>query len=512
MTLAQFARLMQTIEHRTPTESIRQITADWDNINDKDSLIRILDMDYSMGNIGGKKAIKWVAQALESFEEELKPFVTVHMDLGEGVYHFVAESEDSTITLKQFLSLLEMDWGKMSKDRFALFKEMFIQMSRLEKKWFLRYWIRKPRNGINRGTVEKLLANVFGRKASDVKSHCNFNTPAEVLAYYIINEEPEMNLSPGAYVAPMLAKVVEQHKWPRERIYEYKYDGARYQIHKAGDTVMVFNRKGKIVNEQFADIIEDVQKYPQKNLILDTEIYPINPDGSPSPFKKMGTRIHSKDHEKAMRDCPVKLAIFDVLHYEGQTLLDEPLSRRLEYLDLFEDRAIYAKDENYNLFYSRAIAEGFEGIMVKNLNATYHAGKRSPHWAKHKPPRIDLDVVITGARYGEGKRGHVFASFDIAVAHNHQYPDNFYGVGSIGTGFKDRDFLRLTNALRPIVESFDNETYHVLPRIVLEVTADLVSTNAEGNYGLRFPRLVSIRDDKSVSEIDTFEDVVRMVE
>jgi DNA ligase-1 len=512
MTLAQFARLMQTIEHRTPTETIRQIAADWDNITDQESLIKILDMDYAMNNIGGKKAIKWVAQALESFEDEVQQYVTVHMDLGEGIYYFVGDNEDSPITLKQFLLLLQMDCGKMSFNTFRHFKENFSRMSKLEKKWFLRYWIRKPRNGINRGTVEKLLANVFGRKVADVKKHCNFNTPAEVLSHYIINEEPDMELSPGIYVAPMLAKVVENRKWPKERIYEYKYDGARYQIHKADNIVMIFNRKGKIVNEQFTDIIEDVQNYTQKKLILDTEIYPITVEGGPAPFKKMGTRIHSKDHEKAMHECPVKLAIFDVLHYEGQTLLDEPLSRRLEYLDLFEDRAIYAKDENYNSFYSRAIAEGFEGIMVKNLNAVYHAGKRSPHWAKHKPPRIELDVVITGARYGEGKRGHVFASFDIAVAHNHQYPDNFYGVGSIGTGFKDADFMRLTNALRPIVENFENETYHVLPRIVLEVTADLVSTNAEGNYGLRFPRLVAIRDDKAVSEIDTFDDLVRMVE
>ena len=74
------------------------------------------------------------------------------------------------------------------------------------------------------------------------------------------------------------------------------------------------------------------------------------------------------------------------------------------------------------------------------------------------------------------------------------------------------NFLRLTNALRPIVENFENGTYHVLPRIVLEVTADLVSTNAEGNYGLRFPRLVAIRDDKAVREIDTFDDLLRMVE
>ena len=508
MSFGQFARLMQSVEHKTPTETIKQISQSWENIDDKLSLIKILDMDYSMNNLGTKKAIKWVTQSLEVFEDEVKSQVDIHMDLGEGIYYFVDEKEDTNLTLKQVLSLLEMDCGKMTKSNFSIFDEAFFGMSKAEKKWFLRYWTRTPRNGINRGTVVKLLSNLFGKKVADVKKHCNYNTPAEVLSHYIINEEPNMDLRPGIFVAPMLAKVVEENKWPKERIYEYKYDGARYQIHRDNDTVMVFNRTGKIVNNQFEDVIEDIKSLPYRQLILDTEIYPVNVDGSPAPFQKMGTRIHSKDHEKAMLECPVKLAIFDVLHFEGETLTEMPLVTRLEYLNKFEDRAIYAKDENYNSFYSRAIAEGFEGIMVKNLNALYCAGKRSVHWAKHKPPRIELDVVITGARYGEGKRGNVFASFDIAVLNEGE----FENIGSIGTGFKDVDFTRLTNALRPIVEDYDNGTYNVLPRIVLEVTSDLISVNNEGNYGLRFPRLVAIRDDKAVSEIDTIDDVVRMIQ
>jgi DNA ligase-1 len=145
-------------------------------------------------------------------------------------------------------------------------------------------------------------------------------------------------------------------------------------------------------------------------------------------------------------------------------------------------------------------------MMIKNAKAAYDTGKRSKHWVKYKPPRIDLDVVIIGARYGDGRRGNVFGSYDIAVIND----GLFEKIGSIGTGFSDWDLTNLTTRLRPLTLSFDKGTYEILPRIVLEVTADLVSRNKDGTYALRFPRMKSIRDDKPVSEINTIEDVVAL--
>ena len=142
--------------------------------------------------------------------------------------------------------------------------------------------------------------------------------------------------------------------------------------------------------------------------------------------------------------------------------------------------------------------------MIKDLNAAYESGKRSKSWAKHKPPRFDFDVVVTGARYGEGKRANVFGSFDIAVKNDNV----FYPVGSVGTGFSDIDLMHLTNQGKKIIQRVNNETYEFLPRIVLEVTCDLVTRDADGNVGLRFPRMVRIRDDKPVSEINTHSDIL----
>ena len=113
-------------------------------------------------------------------------------------------------------------------------------------------------------------------------------------------------------------------------------------------------------------------------------------------------------------------------------------------------------------------------------------------------------MVITGARYGDGKRSNVFASFDIAVMNNGAFDQ----IGSIGTGFSDTDFTFFTSTLRPLTTSFKKGTYEVLPRVVMTVFADLVTENQDGTYALRFPRMKTLRDDKSVNEIDTIETVM----
>lgn len=503
--LSQFARMNQSIEHLTPTAKNAQMRKWWESFDDKKLLVQIMSMEYPRNNIGGKKAMRWVVSALRVFKEEVEIEVDVHGDLGEGIYYFGGDNEDSQLTLKQFYQLLTLDGNK--SENYTLFAEAFNQMSPLERKWFLRYWVRKPRNGVQNANILKLLSGVYGHALCHVKRDAALHSPASLVEYYEAGERPAPELTHGVFIAPMLAKAIETHKWPKRRIYEYKYDGARYQIHRKDDSVIVFNRRGKVVNDQYQDIIELVKEIPHRNFIIDTEIYPVE-GGKPASFQKLGTRIHSKDHERAVLECPVQLAIFDVLSFEDTPLIDRALNTRLEYLERFPHRAKFEMECDFKAFYSQAIADGFEGIMVKNLMSLYAPGKRSPDWAKYKPPRIELDVVITGARYGEGKRSHVFASFDIAVVDD---DGAWCNIGAIGSGFSDGDFRSLTSQLRPIVTEYENGTYEVLPRIVLEVTSDLVTRNADGTYALRFPRLVAIRDDKPVSDINTLTDVMGMI-
>jgi len=507
MSWIRFARLNEAIEGLTPTGAIVQIKRAWELFNDKDKITSLLTMEYPINHIGAKKAVKWVTNAYGAFDDEIQSYADMYGDLGEGVYFFDDSGEDSNLSINQAYTLLTMDCSRSDGNAFRLFEQAFNEMSALEKKWFLRYWIRKPRHGFGAGNMAKALASIYDKKQAVVKKHSTFNSYTNIVKAYEAGETPSINLIVGNFVAPMLAKEVPESKWPRQKLIEYKYDGARYQIHREDDNVIIFNRKGVVVTQQFPDIVDKVKSWDISPFIIDTEVFPISDDGSPAKFSLMNARFHSKEAQEGVRKCPCALAIFDCLMIRGNGLIDTPLSDRLQFIELFPDQAArVVNPDNTMAFYAEAISKGYEGIMIKDLNQVYKPKNRG--WFKYKPPQINLDVVITGARYGDGKRSNVLASYDMAVSDS---DGGFIDIGAIGSGFNDAQFLMLTRQLRPLVTRLEGNTHKVAPRVVLEVKSDLVSQNEDGGYGLRFPRLVRIRNDKPVSDINTIDDLKGMM-
>jgi DNA ligase-1 len=509
MTWMNMSRMLESTDGIVPTQQINRIARDLENFEEVPIALSILSKDeLDANNFGLAKAKKWLAKAFEVFEEEIEGGYTAHNDLGDAIYYLEssAETQGNSLTITAIKRLLEMDYGSITSDNYNTFQHAIINMSALERRWFVRYLLRTPRNGINKGTVVKIMAKHYNKKVKEVKKHLNTNSIEITSTYYEMGEEPPTILAHGTFVAPMLAKDVPMNKWPSNKIVDYKYDGNRYQIHKEGNNVMIFNRKGKIATPQFQDVVELVREY-EVDCILDGEIYPINPDGTPAEHKLMGTRVHSKNHEEARERVPVEWVVFDCLKIGDETVMDLPYNERLEKMKDIPNQA-HRMPENGDVigFYNRAINDGFEGIIVKDASLPYEAGKRSIGWAKYKPPRIELDVAILNAKYGEGAKSNVFATFGIGVRDEGQW----VSIGSVGTGFSDEDLLRLTRELRTIVSNVNNGTYNFLPRVVLEVSADLVTRDASNNIGLRFPRCKRIRDDKFVIDCNTIEDVERL--
>lgn len=503
------SRMLESTKDKTPTQQVKLIATELDKFDTyKSAVIQLLAREYPSNNIGLAKAKSWLAKMFDCFDDEIESLFVVDDELGEAIYLLDTGAETQrNIGIGSIIRVLETECGALNDSSYLLVRDVILNMSALERKWFVRYWLGSPTNGIDAGTVKKLLAKYYDKKLSEVKNHSNFNSLSNLCTYYNMNEEPPMDLSHGSFIKPMLAKDVPMHKWPKNKIVDYKYDGNRYQIHKEGNNVIIFNRKGSIVTPQFQDVVETVRQY-EVDCILDGEIYPIKDDGSPAEHKLMGTRVHSKDHAEAREKVKVKWVIFDCLKIGNETIMDLSYSDRLDKFSQLPDQAHRMEEGGDVLaFYNRAINDGFEGIIVKDTTLPYEAGKRSAGWAKYKPPRIELDVAITTAKYGEGSRANVFGTFGISVKSD----SGFKPIGSIGTGFSELDLVWLTNELRKNVETYDKGTYNLLPRVVLEVSADLITQDAKGNYGLRFPRCKRIRHDKFVADINTIEDVEALV-
>tara|TARA_R110000765_G_scaffold276527_1_gene374626 strand:- start:104 stop:697 length:594 start_codon:yes stop_codon:yes gene_type:complete len=195
----------------------------------------------------------------------------------------------------------------------------------------------------------------------------------------------------------------------------------------------------------------------------------------------------------------------------GKSMLEETQGARievlLEHIPNTYTTHIFNDDVSITAAYNMAIDWGYEGIMIKDASMSYDAGKRSKGWLKYKPPRIELDVVITSGTYGKGTRTGLFGSFGISVKEG----SNYVKVGKVGTGFSDEELVWLTNELRKSIDRMEDDVYHFLPRIVLQVTSDLVTNDSNGNIGLRFPRSMRVRHDKFASDVDTIQTVREMM-
>ena len=514
-TLLEFAQFNESIETVAPTFKVKLFQKAFDECNNKPVLIKILNLDLDPNNIAKKKAIKWIANAYGVYEDEIEIFSSMYGDLADGVHNFDGYMEgESKVSLNQLLRLLTLDCSRSDGNVFRLFEESFTNMNSLEKKWFIRYWLRKPRNGFQNKNLVKAVSEYYNKDIKKMEVDIRALPLDEVILFYENKVDVPNTLGFGNFIKPMLAKALPKDKWPNNNyVVEYKYDGNRYQVHRKDDRVIIFNRKGKDATDQFPDVVQQIleSKLPNE-FIVDGEIYPIKEDGTPEKHQKLGTRVHSKDKMDAVQKCPVKFVIFDMLQTDGESFMDEPLYNRLSKWEYnygpFPTHRIWSEntDEMGVMgFYHSAIQDGFEGIIIKPTDALYQPGKRSKDWIKYKPPLIELDVVITGARYGDGKRANVFGSFDISVKHENE----FIQIGSVGTGFSDTDLFRLTNELRKVIISSEKDTYLFLPRVVLEVTGDVVTRNEDETYALRFPRCKRIRNDKPVADIDTYEDMIR---
>jgi DNA ligase-1 len=319
-------------------------------------------------------------------------------------------------------------------------------------------------------------------------------------------------------IAPMLAASAPNvadatttgGPWSVER----KLDGIRIQAHKHGDDVRVFTRSLDDITERLPEVVEVVAALPAEMLVLDGEAIALRPDGRPEPFQITGARTaSSRDPAQLREQTPLTTYVFDVLHIDGASLLDKPLSARREVLERLlqpENRVASVVTDDPEVakqFFDDQIAAGHEGVVIKDLASPYAAGRRGGSWVKVKP-RHTLDLVVLAVERGSGRRRGTLSNIHLGA----RSADGFIMLGKTFKGMTDEMLAWQTTRFTELATEDNGWVVTVRPEQVVEIAFDGLqrSSRYPGGLALRFARVLRYRDDKTAAEADTIEAVRKL--
>jgi DNA ligase-1 len=298
-----------------------------------------------------------------------------------------------------------------------------------------------------------------------------------------------------------------------ETALEYKLDGARIQVHKAGGEVRVYSRSLRDVTSAVPEVVEAVLLIPPREIILDGEAIALRPDGTPHPFqttmRRFGRRL---DVDRLRRTLPISPVFFDCLYLDGDPLIDQPLSRRVGTLagmmppGLIVPRLETASSQQASTFADSATAMGHEGVMAKAMDGLYEAGRRGQAWLKVKRART-LDLVVLAVEWGSGRRVGTLSNLHLGARDTER--GGFVMLGKTFKGLTDEVLAWQTERLLALEAGRDHHTVYVRPELVVEIAFNDIqeSPRYPGRLALRFARVKRYRTDKSPADADTFETI-----
>jgi DNA ligase-1 len=311
------------------------------------------------------------------------------------------------------------------------------------------------------------------------------------------------------------SEVIEEHGGKTS--FEFKFDGARIQIHRRGREIRIFSRRLSDVSESLPDVVKLVrEKIGSEDYILEGEAIAIGEGEKPLPFQDLMRRFR-RVHEiqDMIKRIPIRLHMFDVLYLDGKPLLDNPYSERWSHLekicppDLLARRMVTSRTSEAESFLKVAMEAGHEGLMAKKLDSPYSPGVRGKLWFKIKPVET-LDLVIVAADWGYGRRTGWLSNYHLAAREG----DEFKVLGKTFKGFTDAEFSSITNRLQSLKLKETRQTVYVHPQVVVEVAFNEIqkSPKYKSGFALRFARITRIREDKSPQDVDTIKRVRELYE
>jgi DNA ligase-1 len=557
----QYKKLAELYEELSSTtkrlEKIRILSKFFEYLpeDEKDVLYLLSGRIYPEYNekkigISNQLAVKSISKATGIPEKNVVSEWKKIGDLGKVAEEFTKKRKQATLhshilitkkVLENLRKLPELEGKGTVSKKLSLITELLTSASPIEAKYLIRTLIGDLRIGVQESTIREALTSAFfkGSKESSEKIQKAIDESNDLGAVFEIakkgkiTEFKKIKIRVGNPIKVMLAQKVKTitdgfKALGKPCAVEYKYDGFRLVIHKNQKEIKLFTRRLEDVTKQFPEVVGYIKKYVSGNsFILDSEAVGYDKKTKEyQPFQAISQRIKRKyDVEKLRENLPVEVNIFDILYYNGKSFLNEPFEKRTKLIrkiiknhpyKIISARQIITSDEKKaEEFYKKALKDNQEGVMMKSLTAVYQPGSRVGQMLKIKPEERDLDLVITGAEYGKGKRSGWLSSFILSCIDKKE----FLEIGKVGTGIKEKkeegvSFGELTEKIKPLITKEIGRSVKIKPKIIVAVTYQEIqkSPNYKSGFALRFPRFTALRPDKPLSEITTLDEVKKEFE
>ena len=475
--------------------------------------------------LGWSTLSKVVSSVSRRDEAELGEIFRKHSDLGDWAAEALdGSTQPAPVSLQDVEATLEAIRSARGNTKVAPLEAMVRLMDPESARFFIKIITGEMRIGLSEGLVEAAIAEAFGVPITQVKRvHLVTGDIGETAVRCKRGHFEASSITLFQPVRFMLASPVETPGEVFERMAtgkvwtEEKYDGVRCQMHRQASRVELFSRDLKETTAAFPELTEAAPSLGH-DVLFDGEVL-AHRDGRVLRFFELQRRLGRKKVDADLRrDVPVVLVIFDLLWLDGRTLLDEPLTARRKLLESLglEHPYLLARleeatdPEHLDRIFAETRGRGNEGLMVKDPLSPYTPGRRGLAWLKLKRPLATLDVVVTAVEWGHGKRNGVLSDYTFAVKDTQT--GRLVNVGKAYTGLTDAEIAEFTRRFLEMTVEDHGHVRLVRPEIVLEVAFDSIQHSGRhlSGYALRFPRIVRIRDDKPVEEIDTLERVAEL--
>jgi DNA ligase-1 len=503
--------------------------------------------DARTTNVGGSILAEALSATTGFSAENLSPRYVRLGDGGDVAFEAVAERgrvNAPSLTLADTEALLaRLSETRGAKGKQKLLVEMLTRATPLEAKYLVKLLTGDLRIGLREGLVEDAIARAFAQPLAEV-AMANMLTGdiGEAAARARAGKLRDVTMRLFHPLKFMLATPAADlnditRTMPAEFFVEDKFDGIRAQAHVQDGRVAIYSRTLDEISMRFPELHEPLRGLTT-DAIIDGEIITARGERI-LPFSDLQKRLGRKTvSEDLLKSAPVVFVAYDLLYVSQRVLINDPLEARLAKLEeLLSSGSRYGTargSERVNLGTLRlslakrfsdvttldaefitARARGNEGLMIKDPWSFYKPGRRGREWLKLKKALATLDVVVTVVEVGHGKRRHVLSDYTFAVRRS-EADGELLNIGKAYSGLTDAEIAEMTEWFRAhTLKEFAHGRVRVVePRIVIEVAFDRVqpSNRHKGGYALRFPRIVRLRPDKTVDEIDTLETVRKLVE